>query len=216
MSETPEPEGDGAGAAARSGRSALLVGTGILLSRLFGLVRQKVLAFYFGHGLEYDAFTAALRIPNLLQNLFGEGALSASFIPVYAGLRARGDEEGARRVAQRLLLVSQALSAQQSSSSDARGGSIDLTNLDRTVDDTDFRTLYANFAPFVAGKTWAQGDFNDDHVVNFTDFQILERHFGRSVPFGALPEASAVPEPASASFVLVAVAIMAGRRARRA
>src|SRR6185437_6213267 len=46
-----------------------------------------------------DAFNAAFRIPNVLQNLFGEGVLSASFIPVYAGLRARGDEAEARRVA---------------------------------------------------------------------------------------------------------------------
>lgn len=85
--------------AARSGRSALLVGAGILLSRIFGLVRQKVIAHYFGLGLEYDAFTQALRIPNLLQNLFGEGALSASFIPVYSRLLAEGEEEEAGRVA---------------------------------------------------------------------------------------------------------------------
>ena len=96
MTGTPEPQDDGAGA--RSGRSALLVGAGILLSRLFGLARQKVLAFYFGHGLEYDAFTAALRIPNLLQHLFGEGALSASFLPVYARLLAEGAEREAGRV----------------------------------------------------------------------------------------------------------------------
>src|SRR5688500_18337952 len=78
---------------------ALLVGTGILLTRLTGLVRQRVFAHYFGLGAEADAFSAAFRIPNLLQNLFGEGALSASFIPVYASLLARGDRHKADRVA---------------------------------------------------------------------------------------------------------------------
>jgi len=81
------------------GRSAVLVGAGILLSRLAGLVRDRVFAHYFGNSAAADAFKAAIRIPNLLQNLFGEGVLSASFIPVYAGLLARKDEEDAGRVA---------------------------------------------------------------------------------------------------------------------
>src|SRR5438034_1194624 len=69
------------------------------MSRLAGLVRSRVFAYYFGLGLEADAFTAAVRIPNFLQNLLGEGALSASFIPVYAGLLAREDRREADRVA---------------------------------------------------------------------------------------------------------------------
>lgn len=72
---------------------------GILLSRLVGLVRQKLFAHYFGNGLESAAYAAATRIPNYLQNLLGEGVLSASFIPVYAGLRAQKNDEEARRVA---------------------------------------------------------------------------------------------------------------------
>ena len=76
-----------------------MVAAGILLSRLVGLVRNRVFAHYFGTSDAADAFNAAFRIPNFLQNLFGEGVLSASFIPVYAGLRARGDETEARRVA---------------------------------------------------------------------------------------------------------------------
>lgn len=76
-----------------------MVASGILLSRLVGLVRNRVFAHYFGTSDAADAFNAAFRIPNFLQNLFGEGVLSASFIPVYAGLRARGDELEARRVA---------------------------------------------------------------------------------------------------------------------
>jgi putative peptidoglycan lipid II flippase len=77
----------------------MLVGAGILLSRLAGLVRQRVLGYYLATSPSADAYTAALRIPNFLQNLLGEGVLSASFIPVYAALRARGEEGEARRVA---------------------------------------------------------------------------------------------------------------------
>ncbi len=85
---------------ARRGAHAGLVATGILLSRLSGLVRLRVFAHYFGLQSEAaDAFNAAFRIPNFLQNLFGEGALSASFIPVYAGLLSRGRAADADRVA---------------------------------------------------------------------------------------------------------------------
>jgi putative peptidoglycan lipid II flippase len=79
---------------------AALVAFGILLSRITGLVRLRVFAHYFGQQSDAaDAFNAAFRIPNFLQNLFGEGALSASFIPVYAGLVARGERREADRVA---------------------------------------------------------------------------------------------------------------------
>jgi putative peptidoglycan lipid II flippase len=75
------------------------VAAGILVSRLVGLGRQKLFAHVLGNGLEAAAYAAATRIPNVLQNLLGEGVLSASFIPVYAGLRAKKDEESARAVA---------------------------------------------------------------------------------------------------------------------
>lgn len=78
---------------------AKLVAAGILLSRIFGLVRQRVTAHYLGTGPVADALAAAFRIPNVLQNLFGEGVLSASFIPVYAKLVADGKREEAGRVA---------------------------------------------------------------------------------------------------------------------
>jgi putative peptidoglycan lipid II flippase len=65
---------------------AFLVGLGIFLSRISGLIRVRVFAHYFGNSDAGDAFNAALKIPNFLQNLFGEGVLSASFIPVYANL----------------------------------------------------------------------------------------------------------------------------------
>ena len=95
MSEAPAPPPPAPGGA----RFATLVGAGILLSRIFGLVRQRVLAHYLGLSSSADAFSAGFRIPNLLQNLFGEGVLSASFIPVYSGLLARGQREDARRLA---------------------------------------------------------------------------------------------------------------------
>jgi putative peptidoglycan lipid II flippase len=78
----------------------VFVAAGILLSRLAGLVRLQVFAHYFGLESDAaDAFNAAFRIPNFLQNLFGEGALSASFIPVYAALVARGQRKEADHVA---------------------------------------------------------------------------------------------------------------------
>lgn len=76
---------------------------GILLSRLAGLVRQRVFAHYLGLGDAADAISAAFRIPNLLQNLLGEGSLSASFIPVYARLRAQGRPGDAGQVARAVL-----------------------------------------------------------------------------------------------------------------
>jgi putative peptidoglycan lipid II flippase len=83
----------------RPRRFAFLVGAGILLSRIAGLIRDRVFAHYFGNSDAADAFKAAFRIPNFLQNLFGEGVLSASFIPVYAGLLAHKDDQEARRTA---------------------------------------------------------------------------------------------------------------------
>jgi putative peptidoglycan lipid II flippase len=86
-----------------TGRSAFMVGAGILISRIVGLARQRVFAHYFGTSAAGDAFSAAFRIPNFLQNIFGEGALSASFIPVYAKLLAHDDEEEAAHVANAVL-----------------------------------------------------------------------------------------------------------------
>src|ERR1043165_8376755 len=76
-----------------------MVASGIFLSRIAGLVRERVFAHYFGNTDAADAFKAAFRIPNALQNLFGEGVLSASFIPVYAKLLARKEDENATRTA---------------------------------------------------------------------------------------------------------------------
>ena len=76
-----------------------MVAAGILASRLTGFVRSAVVAHFLGNGAIASAWTAAFRIPNFLQNLFGEGALSASFIPAYSRLEARGDHAAARALA---------------------------------------------------------------------------------------------------------------------
>jgi putative peptidoglycan lipid II flippase len=81
------------------GYSAFLVAAGIFSSKIAGLVRERIFAYYFGNSAITDAFRQAMRIPNFLQNLFGEGVLSASFIPVYAKLVAQDEREEAGRVA---------------------------------------------------------------------------------------------------------------------
>jgi putative peptidoglycan lipid II flippase len=85
----------------RPGRrgGAASVGAGILLSRLSGLAREQAVAFFFGVGPHADALTAALRVPNALQNLLGEGALSAAFIPIYSRLLEADRREEAGRFA---------------------------------------------------------------------------------------------------------------------
>ncbi len=89
-----EPATDGERA-----RAAFLVGAGIFLSRISGLLRQAVFSFFFGLSDTADAWVAALKLPNVLQNLLGEGTLSASFIPIYAEFLAKGKEEEAGRFA---------------------------------------------------------------------------------------------------------------------
>lgn len=93
--------------------AALLVALGIFLSRISGLIRERAFAHYFGNSMASDAFKAALRIPNFLQNLLGEGVLSASLIPVYAKLNAEGKvkeaDEVVRVVGTLLALLSTAL-----------------------------------------------------------------------------------------------------------
>jgi putative peptidoglycan lipid II flippase len=83
----------------RSRAYPLFVAAGILLSRIFGLVRERVIGHYFGSSPMLGAYRAAFRIPNALQNLLGEGILSASFIPVYSRLLAKGEDKLAGRVA---------------------------------------------------------------------------------------------------------------------
>ncbi len=78
----------------RSGSA--LIAAGIALSRLFGLIRESVFSAFIGLGAAADALAAATRIPNVLQNLLGEGALSAAFIPVYSAELDRDEEEAGK------------------------------------------------------------------------------------------------------------------------
>lgn len=98
----------------RRPRPAVTVGAGIFLSRLSGFARDVAIAAFFGTGIAADAYAAALRIPNVLRNLLGEGTLSASFIPVYSRLLGRRSDSDARRLASNvltlLLLLAAALS----------------------------------------------------------------------------------------------------------
>ena len=113
MSTTQPPEELGAGedaieripAPQSSGKSAQWIGIGILLSRISGLLRETLFARFFGASDYADVFRAALRGPNVLQNLLGEGTLSASFIPVYTGLIAQGRKEEAGKVAGAILAL---------------------------------------------------------------------------------------------------------------
>lgn len=94
-----EPARDKAGGGSQMRRHSTLVATGIGLSRVSGLVRDAALAYFLGANIGADAFRAALRIPNFLQNLLGEGVLSASFIPTYSRLLAEDRAREAGRLA---------------------------------------------------------------------------------------------------------------------
>ena len=90
-------------------RNAGIVSLAVMASRVLGLVRDQVFAIFFGAGLYYDAFLTAFRIPNLLRDLFAEGALSAAFVTTFSQVLAtRGEQEAIRlsnRVATLMILV---------------------------------------------------------------------------------------------------------------
>src|SRR5688500_7333063 len=83
----------------RLARSAGVFGLATIASRLLGLVRDQVMAFYFGAGDANDAFRVASRIPNLVRDLFAEGAMSAAFVPTFTRQLALGGREQAWRFA---------------------------------------------------------------------------------------------------------------------
>lgn len=97
LAADPEPSPAAAPAAGRGG--APLIALGILASRLVAFVRESAFAHFFGVGPHADVFRAALRAPNAIQNLLGEGTLSAAFIPLYTRMIHEGREEEAGRFA---------------------------------------------------------------------------------------------------------------------
>jgi putative peptidoglycan lipid II flippase len=94
-------------------RSASLAGAATLTSRILGLARESVLAAVFGASNEMDAFLVALRLPNLVRDLFAEGAMSAAFVPTFTRhLRSRGKADAwrlANNVLTMLILISGSL-----------------------------------------------------------------------------------------------------------
>ena len=82
-------------------RAAGVIGLAVMCSRVLGLVREQVCAALFGVGA-MDAFTAAFRIPNLLRDLFAEGALSTAFVATFSKTIARGGDRAAWRLADKV------------------------------------------------------------------------------------------------------------------
>ncbi len=85
-------------------RDAGRVGAATLQTRVLGLVREQVMATLFGAGFATDAFNVAFRIPNLLRDLFAEGAMSSAFVPTFTEARARGGDADAWRMGRALML----------------------------------------------------------------------------------------------------------------
>jgi putative peptidoglycan lipid II flippase len=87
----------------RVARKAGVVGAATMLSRLLGLVREQVMATLFGAGLATDAFNVAFRIPNLLRDLFAEGAMSSAFVPTFTEYQQRRGEADAWALGRQLM-----------------------------------------------------------------------------------------------------------------
>jgi putative peptidoglycan lipid II flippase len=83
-------------------KAAGIIGLAVMCSRLLGLLREQIFAALFGGGLAMDAFTAAFRIPNLLRDLFAEGALSTAFVTTFSKTIARGGDSDAWRLANKV------------------------------------------------------------------------------------------------------------------
>ena len=106
------PEGNLSATAAAAGadsrseklntRAAGVVGLAVLLSRILGLAREQIFAALFGGGRVMDAFTIAFRIPNLLRDLFAEGALSTAFVTVFARTATVADDAAGWRLANKV------------------------------------------------------------------------------------------------------------------
>jgi putative peptidoglycan lipid II flippase len=86
-------------------KSAGSVGIAVFFSRILGLIREQVMAVLFGAGFYMDAFVVAFRIPNLLRDLFAEGALSAAFVTVFTDYDQKKGQEAAWRLANNVLLT---------------------------------------------------------------------------------------------------------------
>ena len=86
-------------------RNVFTVGGLTAFSRVLGLVREMLQSRLSGAGVEQSAFTLAFALPNMARKLFGEGALTAAFVPVFKGEVAAGEVESARRLARAVLTL---------------------------------------------------------------------------------------------------------------
>ena len=86
-------------------RHVFTVGSLTAFSRVLGLVREMLQSRLIGAGVEQSAFVLAFAIPNMARKLFGEGALTAAFVPVFRGLVERGETEAARRLARAVMTM---------------------------------------------------------------------------------------------------------------
>src|SRR3982751_4644124 len=86
-------------------RSAGVIGVATMTSRVLGLVRDQVLAYFFGAGDAMDAFRIAFRLPNVLRDLFAEGAMSAALVPTFTRALAVGGKPAAWRLGSNVINV---------------------------------------------------------------------------------------------------------------
>src|SRR3972149_6318933 len=101
--EGDEIEARGGGEARKLTRSAGTVSLGVMVSRVLGLVREQILAYLFPARTGLDAFYAAFRIPNLLRDMFGEGALSKAFVAIFSEIEKKEGREQALHLANLVL-----------------------------------------------------------------------------------------------------------------
>src|SRR6202167_4237937 len=85
-----------------STKAASIVGLAVMCSRILGLIREQIFAALFGGGRAMDAFTVAFRTPNLLRDLFAEGALSTAFVTTFSKTIAREGDQAAWRLADKV------------------------------------------------------------------------------------------------------------------
>ena len=102
MPPTPTPTRSETSAVARN---AGTVGIATMLSRVLGLLRDQTMAVLFGAGMATDAFNVAFRIPNLLRDLFAEGAMSSAFVPTFTAVRKHEGDEAAWALGRQLMMT---------------------------------------------------------------------------------------------------------------
>ncbi len=105
MADAPSPLPAERGETHSVARDAGPVGAATLLSRVLGLVRDQTMAVLFGAGFATDAFNVAFRIPNLLRDLFAEGAMSSAFVPTFTAVRKEQGDEAAWALGRQLMMT---------------------------------------------------------------------------------------------------------------